>query len=539
MKKITEIDFGYGDAANYRKSKRYREFFSKVFVRDEKLEQLMREDSYFLIGDKGTGKTAYAVFLENTDYKNTKSKIVNMESTDYRVFQNLRRLGFLQLSDYVRIWKIILMMIMAKSINKSDITSFGPRRTAQLEKLTSSIDRYYENAFVPEIATSFKYIFDEAYGGECGVSFNSLNLQSDIRATIDNHKCDEKTLLKFQNNLLDLDREFSKAFSRLQLQKNIFLFIDSIDIRVDDFSDREYKSCIQGLANAIWEVNTAVFRSMPESMGFLKVVLSVRTDIFPQLSLHNQANKVRDNSVMLDWRTTYEDYKKSSLYKFCNNLLSYNNEGLPIDQYWEYYFPWKTSSTNYQKRDFDDSFINCLRLSLCRPRDFVSIMKAIQTNTPRGQEASTIDSFNSNATQNEISNYYVDEARDWCLHSITPEGFGTIMFFFQFLNGQSKFTYEEFNSYYQEYLQQVSDKKMELFEAILEPDDFLQLLFDLNMICYYDRTPDGKEFFRFCYREREIYLLEPKVKIGVTYGVHYSLLKALNLGRNVHPYSDE
>lgn len=63
MKKLSELDLGYGDAASYRKSRRYRNFFSEVFVRDEKLDQLMRDDSYFLIGDKGTGKTAYAVFF--------------------------------------------------------------------------------------------------------------------------------------------------------------------------------------------------------------------------------------------------------------------------------------------------------------------------------------------------------------------------------------------------------------------------------------------------------------------------------------------
>ncbi len=539
MKSIKDLDFGYGDAASYRKSRKYREFFSKTFVKDEKLEQLMRDDTYFLIGDKGTGKTAYAVFLENNIYENTKSVIVNMESTDYRVFLNLRKLGFLQLSDYIRTWKIIILMIVSKTISKQDIAAFGPKRSARFEELTNSIDEYYENAFVPEIATSFKYVFDEACSGEGGLSFNSLNLQSDVKATINTRTCDERTLLKFQNNLLDLERKFCEAFSRLKLKQNKFLFIDSIDIRVDDFSDGEYRACIQGLANAIWEINTSVFRSMPESEGFLKVILSVRTDLFPQLSLHNQANKVRDNSVLLDWRTTYENYKDSSLYKFCNNLLSYNNEGLPIDSYWEYYFPWKTSSTNIQKREFDDSFINCLRLSLCRPRDFVSIMKAIQKNTSKASRVSSLDSFTSNLTQNEISNYYVDEARDWCLHSISPEGFETILFFFQFLNGQSKFTYKDFIACFNEYTKQVSEKRMELFEEILEPDDFLQLLFDLNMICYYDKTPDGKDLFRFCYREREIYQLEPRVKVGVTYGVHYSLLKALNLGRNNHPYSDD
>lgn len=539
MKKISELDFGYGDAASYRNSRRYTDFFSKVFVKDEKLEQLMRDDSYFLIGDKGTGKTAYAVYLENNNYQNTQSKIVNLESTDYRIFQNLRKMGFLQLSDYARTWKVILLLIMAKSIHKQDISAFGPRRSAQFEELTTSIDCYYSNAFVPEIATSFRYVFDEACAGEGGLSFNALNLQSDVRASLSKRECNEENILKFQNNLLELEKRFSDAFLRLKIKQNKFIFIDSIDIRVDDFADGEYKACIQGLAQAIWDVNTSVFRSMPESDGFLKVVLSVRTDIFPQLNLHNQANKVRDNSVMLDWRTTYENYKESPLFRFCNNLLSYNNEGLQNDSYWNYYFPWFTDSTNHQKREVDDSFINCLRLSLCRPRDLVSIMKAIQKNTSKQLEVSDLNSFTSNSTQNEISNYYINEARDWCLHSISSKGFDTILFFFQFLDGKSKFSYKEFGRCYEKYLTQVSDRNMEFFEAVLEPDDFLQLLFDLNMICYYDRTPDGKEYFRFCYREREIYQLEPKVKIGVTYGVHYSLLKALNLGRNFHFNYDE
>lgn len=539
MKKISDLDFGYGDASNYRNSQKYRDFFSTVFVKDEKLERLMREDTYFLIGDKGTGKTAYAVFLENYDYSNTQSKVVNLESTDYKVFMKLRNLGFLQLSDYSRVWKIILLMIMSKLISKQDIAEFGPKRSAQFESLRDSIDSYYDNAFIPEIATTFKYIFDNACSGEAGIKFAALGLLEELKASASVRISDEKTLQKFQNNLLDMEREFREAFSRLKIKKNKFLFIDSIDIKVDDFSDNEYKACIQGLATAIWEVNTSVFRSMPKSDGFLKVILSIRTDMFPQLALHNQANKVRDNGVLLDWRTTYENYRDSALFNLCNNLLSYQNEGLSANEYWDYYFPWFTDSTNYQKRVHDDSFINCLRLSLSRPRDFISIMKAIQSRCGKTTQQSDLDQFNNNDTQNEISNYYIDEARDWCLHKFSPEGFSTVLFFFQFLNGKSKFTYTEYMNSYTDYTQQVSERNMELIDAILSPDDFLQLLYDLNMICYYDKTHDGKEFFRFCYREREIYHLEPKVKLKSVYGVHYALLKALNLGRNSTPILDD
>ncbi len=539
MKKISELDFGYGDAANYLHSRSYKQMFSNIFVRDRKLDNLMREDTYFLIGDKGTGKTAYAVFLSNNEYKNTESEVVNIESTDYKVFMNLRDSGYINLSDYARVWKIILLMLVAKMIDKKDIQAFGPKRSKLFETLQENIDNYYDGAFIPEVATSLKYIVDTASGVNTELAWtgNAANGGVSTKATVQEKS--EEVIQKFQNNLLDMERGFSDAFKRLKIRKSKFLFIDSVDIKLSDITDNEYKLCLEGLANAIWQVNTGVFRSMPVSDGFLKVVLSIRTDMFPQLNLHNQANKIRDNSVVLDWRTTYENYRNSPLFKLCNNLLAYENPGLEADQYWDYYFPWCTESTNIQKRDKDDSFINCLRLSLSRPRDFISIMKAIQDRDYQDKETSSVEWFQDNETQNAISNYYVDEARDWCLHKFSDEAFNTLMYFFQFLNGKSRFTYEEYTEFYNNFIEQVSNRNLEIFDELLESDKFLQLLYDLNMICYYDVAPNGGEFFRFCYREREIHNLEPKIKLQSKYGIHYALLKALNLGKKSIPDFDE
>ena len=147
MKAFSQIDFGYGDAANYKNNRKYKEFFSKVFVKDEKLERLMREDTYYLIGDKGTGKTAYSVFLENNEYQNTQSRVINLEATDYKIFLNLKKLGFLQLSDFSRVWKIILLLITAESIQKDNIASFGPKRSALFEELKAKIDNYVNCKF--------------------------------------------------------------------------------------------------------------------------------------------------------------------------------------------------------------------------------------------------------------------------------------------------------------------------------------------------------------------------------------------------------
>lgn len=532
MKAFAEIDLGYGDAANYKNNRKYKELFSKVFVKDEKLDRLMREDTYYLIGDKGTGKTAYSVFLENSEYQNTQSKVINLEATDYKIFLNLRKLGFLQLSDFSRIWKIILLLMTAESIQKENISSFGPKRSALFEELKSRIDAYYENAYIPEIAGTIKYIFDEACSMQAGLSFSTIGLGSNLQSTLSDKLVTECTIQKFQNNLADMERQFCDAFSRLKINKNKFIFIDSIDIKLDEFSEPEYQACIQGLANAIWSVNTDVFRAMPDSGGFLKVVLSIRTDMFSKLNLHNQANKIRDNSVLLDWRTTYQSYTTSPLYQLCNNLLTYNNPIEGGQTAWDYYFPWFTDSTNIEKRDNDSSFINCLRLSLSRPRDMISIMKAIQRQNKKANSGtiSTIQDFKNDDTENEISNYYIDEAKDWCLHKFSDQEFITLIFFFQFLDGKSRFDYKEYKCAFEAYQKQVGNRKMGIFEELLDADAFLQLLYDLNMICYYDKDNRGRDLFRFCYREREVYNLSPKVKTDSIYGVHYALLKALNLG---------
>jgi hypothetical protein len=463
----------------------------------------------------------------------TASKIVEINSTDFLIFMQLQRMGYLQLSDFTRVWRIILMLLMSSLISKKEISEFGPKRSAHFEKIKDNIDEYYNNAFIPEISNSFKYILDTTDAIEADIKAGIFGYSAGIKAGCQEKVQKEATIHKFQNNLLELERKFNQGFQRLKLNKSHFLFIDNVDINLHDFSNIEYESCLKALANGIWDVNTNIFRSMPISEGKLKIVLSVRPDIFSKLNLHNQANKIRDNGVVLDWRTTYENYSHSTLYELCNRLLAYNNPGLDEKEYWRYYFPWFTASTDRETREVDDSFINCMRYSLSRPRDFVSIMEAIQNSCSRSGDTaiSSLDNFTDNDTQNEISNYYIDEARDWCLYKYGGTEFDTLLYFFQFLNGQPKFTYIEYKNLFAKYIDEVLRRDLSIPSELNNPDDFLQLLYELNMICYVDKDNMGRNYYRYCYRERERYNLRPQVKTETCYQVHKSILKALNLAK--------
>ena len=64
------------------------------------------------------------------------------------------------------------------------------------------------------------------------------------------------------------------------------------------------------------------------------------------------------------------------------------------------------------------------------------------------------------------------------------------------------------------------------------PNDFLQFLFDLNVICYVEWTEERKSFIHWCFKDRTYGNISPQVKSGVEYQVFYGLLKSLNLGKN-------
>ena len=90
MKPLKELEFGFVDAANYRR-REYKDLFNRIFVKGEYLDELCEPHISFLIGEKGTGKTAYAVYLTNNFYKNIHATTKFVSETDYSKFIQLKK----------------------------------------------------------------------------------------------------------------------------------------------------------------------------------------------------------------------------------------------------------------------------------------------------------------------------------------------------------------------------------------------------------------------------------------------------------------
>lgn len=522
MKDFSSLNLGFLDAENYL-GRDNKAFFSNIFFKDDNLDKLLSSSTYFLIGEKGTGKTAYSVFLTNNEYKNTRSEIKYIRETDYAKFIELKKQKNLDLSGFSNIWKVILLVLVAKQIEESDLKTNFIDRKSKIQHLVDIIDDYYEYAFSPEIINVLHIVESDELMAKMNINKNEVGGKIGVTTSSERKS--------FNIELIKLERSFEDALKALKLKKNIILFIDGIDMRPGNIEYQDYIKCIKGLSDATWALNRDLFGSIRDSLGRIKIVLLLRPDIFNALDLPNDANKLRDNSVFLDWRTTYPNYRTSQIFKLIDRLLSIQQENMIEEgKSWDEYFPWKTPTTNMD-REYDESFISFLRLSYFRPRDIIASLQFLQDKDKSDSifKNNSVDKYiQSPEFKDKISEYILRSIKNQTSFYYTDDEYNILIIFFDYLYNP-EFTWDEYCHKFDEYIKRLKNLNYDIPEFAISKEKFLQFLYDTNIICYMEYS-DDMTMFRWCYRERNFSRIAPKVKFNVRYKVHNGLYKALNIG---------
>ena len=366
MKRYIDLNLGFSDAENYKK-KQNQKLLDKYFVKTDELDQIIDPNKYFIIGDKGTGKTAYSIYLSNNDFKNTSSNINYIRETEYSKFITLKKEKHLTLTDYTNIWKVLIYLLISQKIQKTEAEQTLFSIHSKFKPLKDAIDEFYKSAFAPEIINAISLI------EESQLAASILSKQFNLSGH-------DKTVETFSEsrvhiNLMFIQKKCETALSTLKLNSNHIQFIDGIDIRPRNIEYEDYLECIKGLANATWSLNNDFFSSIKDSRGRLKVMLLLRPDIFAHLGLQNLNTKIRDNSILLDWRTTYPIYNTSKIFKLSDNILSsQQDKNYQLGECWNNYFSFSPTVNG----KIENSFISFLRYSMFRPRDIITMMTLLQ-----------------------------------------------------------------------------------------------------------------------------------------------------------------
>lgn len=524
MKKYIDLNLGFGDAENYRK-KENKELLNKYFIRNDELYSILEPSKYFLIGDKGTGKTAYSLFLANNNFSNTGSYLNYIRETEYVKFIKLKKEKHLTLTDYTNIWKVLIYILVSQQIQKNEKESTIFSKYSKFKPLQDAINSFYKSAFTPEIIYALNVIDETKVVAELMHQF--------FKVSGEEKHSESFTESKFQINLLYIQKKFEIALASLKLEINHIQFIDGIDIRPRNINFEDYLECVKGLANAVWTLNNDFFSNIKDSPGRIKVMILVRPDIFSQLGLQNLNNKIRDNGVLLDWKTTYPAYKDSGLFKMADTILNtQQSEFKKFGECWDYYFPFNNKTRNGIN---DDSFVSFLRFSMFRPRDIITMMKILQENlkTERNRKLEIIDAldFENPLFRSKYSDYLLGEIKDYLAFYHSDADYELFLKFFEFLDGKAHFRYEEFMFWYNKFADYVEANQIDVPTFFESSDRFLQFLYDLNVICFIEDTEDCQTHIHWSFRDRSYSNINPKVKEGVRYSIHYGLQKAFNTGK--------
>ena len=317
----------------------------------------------------------------------------------------------------------------------------------KFRNIEKAIDDYYHHAFSPEIINAIQFAEEAKYAAELICKYGKLGVGDNSSVVF--------TESRYQVNLLYIQKNFEDALTALKLETNQILFIDGIDIRPSFIDYAEYLECVKGLANAVWSINSDFFSGIKDSKGRMRVVLLVRPDILDSLGLQNLNSKVKDNSVVLNWITTYPDYRNSPIFMMADRLISVQqSENLEAGQAWEYYFPYFTSNVK-SVHTKPTSFIAFLRYSLYRPRDILAMLSIQKENfieeRRKEDERFTESDFESPSFTRKYSDYLLGEVKDHLSFYYVSEDYETFLNFFQFLRGKNRFSYDQYVEAFNEF----------------------------------------------------------------------------------------
>lgn len=522
-KPINALAEPYNDALNY-KTKAQKEFFNSVFLRTEELRKCLAPATYFLMGEKGTGKTAYAVYLENNSIDDFRCQVTTMTETQYKRFIELKRNGKLTYSDYANIWRSMLLFIVGRMLVMKS-KNFLHKITGKFSRVETEIAKWNKNALNPEIESAFEAISSGAFNakikaegvGEAG---------GEIRAQ---HTEKNPTI---RHHLLETENSLKEAISSLSISKSHILFVDGIDYRPESVPYPEYLECIKGLGEAVWQLNTEFFGSIKDSKGRIKVVLLVRPDVFHALNLYNSNSRLQDNTVFLDWATNEREYEKSKLYEVSGRYFSTQQQmDVSSHQAWEHYYG--------EARANGATFKKLLKTTFQKPRDILTFIRLTRGMAIKSGDGNASvfahDLRTSPAFNREFSDYLLGEVRNYAAFYMTQEDFGRYIKFFQYLHGKSRFSMSEFEEAYLRFKSWVKGEPIRATEYLRDPEALLQFFYDVNVIGYSEATATGNEvFFHWSYRERSLNNIAPKVKTTGTLILNPGIAKALDIGKQMN-----
>lgn len=446
----------------------------RYFYQPDGIDKLENGTKCYVIGRKGTGKTAISEYIAKSGKGDGYAEKLSFKNFPFNDLYNLHDKSFTYPNQYITIWKYIIYSTVAKMMATNDA-------------IEPSVQRALKKAYDGNNLNRLAKTLSEWTGKNIRAEF--LGFEIEISG-------DPNTNNDWPSQVEALETIFEEHLD----DANYYVVFDELD--------EDYKCAREpGENDKYWALLTSLFKAVQDVKSIfrgknIKPIIFVRDDIFSQIR-DSDKTKWIDMSVWLSWNSSR--IKSMLAYRLCR-ALGENHEIWDFDQIWELIIKDKKAVIDGKNID---SFHYIASNTCYRPRDFVHFLK-LASDIATEHKKSIINGKMIESVSGRYSNYFKSELEDE-IHGKFPD----ICELFDLISHQRKrrFSSGEFHA---EYTALVDKGKI----SETDPEYTLRLLFEFSVIG--NQTDKGRNIFRFAHKESSL-------NFGDTIIVHPGLYKSLQL----------
>lgn len=359
---VKQIDFGDIDGL-------YDPNINNYFIDNQYKKSLLEENKYFVIGRKGTGKSALYNWLHTNQVKDS-IMVTNKSFNDFP-FEKLLQLSddeFSKPNQYQSIWKNIIFSELANLIVCD--------QSNPIDEDSIELKKYIEHVFGSNLTDLHKEITRKVRKTSDSIGYNSTRKGFEQGVEVDLYD-GYKNLTKINERLKIL---LSSYLKRHETKQYIIQF-DQLDDNYTIFvNNTSYIQCIISLFKSIYQIN----QSFRMDRIPVKVIAYLRSDIFNQFNKYDPESSRWEQYVLkLNWSIINKnDWYDSDLLKLLNARINNSIPSLDVKSSFHKIFNkhlLKLNANRRRNKPGEDVFKYLVHRTFQRPRDLIQFCIKIQS----------------------------------------------------------------------------------------------------------------------------------------------------------------
>lgn len=454
---------------------------SRYFYHINFVHKLISGQKSFVIGRKGTGKTAIGKHIETQRGYNIFTKKLTFKNFPFNELYSLNNQKFPAPNQYITLWKYLIYTTIVKHMMKNENIDFEIRE--KLIKIYSSD---------PEASLSRS--ISRWVSGK--FSLNVLEYGIGIEGGKENNE-NKTTWIDRVEILEDLIYNYCD-------DSNYLIVFDELD---EDYTDilkaekyREYTYLITGLFKAVQDVKSI----FPNEKFKINPIVFLRDDIYSILQDPDK-NKWSDVLIWIEWNRL--EIQKLIAFRI-SRAISPDGEILNFQKAWDKIFAKEMVAIGDRQQKSIGAFEYIFRNTMLRPRDFIKYIQICAENALKNNNK-LINAKAIKYNSRPFSNYLRKELEDE-IHSIIPD-VSKVLDVFSHIRKQNI----PIKSFQETYLEEYEQK----FVRNSDVDFVLKILFNFSVI---GNQPKQQNTQIFKYQNKDA-TLNFKESIVVHRGLYKSL----------------